>query len=157
MFYADDGLGAGSLEEVLNFWKNLQAHGPLLGCFPNATKTWLITKPQFEARAKELFPDLNVTVHGHSYLGSFIGTELSTKKFAEELVNEWKKDIGALVHIAKHDPQLAYSAYVFGTSKRWKFVCRTTPHITEAMQKLKALSEKIIFQQQWALNHVLKK
>ena len=45
-------------------------------------------------------------------------------------------DIEALAEIAKSDPQIAYSAYVFGTSKRWQFVCRTTPGISDSMQKL---------------------
>ena len=118
------------------WWKNLQTQGPLLGYFPNAGKTWLITKPEFHDQAKLLFPDVNITVDGHEYLGSFIGSKKSTENFVEEQVKEWAADIEALAEIARIDPQLAYSGYAFGTSKRWQFVCRTTPGIGNPLKKL---------------------
>ena len=43
------------------------------------------------------------------------------------------------MEVAKSDPQLAYCAYVFGTSKRWQFVSRTTPGISEPLKKLEEL------------------
>ena len=74
---------------------------------------------------------MNITTDGHKYLGSFIGNEEATKIFIEEKVKEWTKDIDALAEIAQSEPQLAYNAYVFGTSRRWQFVCRTTPGIAD--------------------------
>ena len=38
--------------------------------------------------------------------------------------------------VAKKEPQLAYAGYVYGTSKRWSFVSRTTPNVGEHMKKL---------------------
>ena len=46
------------------------------------------------------------------------------------MIKEWTEDIEALAKIAEYDPQLVYTAYVFGTSRRWQYVCRTTPKIS---------------------------
>ena len=67
----------------------------------------MITKPQFFNQAQELFPDVNVTVEGHTVLGSFIGNSEGAEKFMQEKVKEWSEDIEALVKIAEFDPQLA--------------------------------------------------
>ena len=139
IFYADDGSGAGTLEQLKKWWENLQVHGPLVGYFPNAPKTWLVVKPGHEERANELFPDINVTSEGHKFLGSFIGTPEATSLFVKEEVDAWEKDIRALANIAKKEPQLAYTAYVYGTSQRWKFLCRTTPGIAETIKHLESV------------------
>ncbi len=54
----------------------------------------------------------------------------------DEKVKEWINDINALAKIAKSEPQLVHAAYVYGTSKKWAFVCRTTPNVSEHMKKL---------------------
>ena len=54
-------------------------------------------------------------------------------------------DVEALAKIAQTEPQLAYAAYVYGTSKRWSFVSRTTPNIAKHMRKLEyAIKETLI-------------
>lgn len=145
IFYADDGGGAGSLDDLHSWWQDLQQQGPPLGYFPNATKTWLIVKPEHQQRAEEMFADVNITSEGHKYLSSFIGNAQETVKFVEKQIDEWSNDIDALVEIAESEPQLDYCAYVFGTSRRSQFVCRTTPNITEPLTKLENLiREKLI-------------
>ena len=64
VFYANDGAGAGTLDNISAWWKDLQVQGPFLGYFPNAEKTWLIVKPEHAVRASVLFPDINVTSEG---------------------------------------------------------------------------------------------
>ena len=73
------------------------------------------------------------------FSGSFIGTPEATEAFVKSQIEEWEKDINALAAIAATEPQLAYSAYVYGTSHRWQFVCRTTPGISNAMKALETL------------------
>ena len=51
-------------------------------------------------------------------------------------MNEWIEDVNALAKIAKTEPQCAYSAYVYGMSKRWAFICRTTPDVNQQMRRL---------------------
>ena len=143
--YADDGVLAGKVISTYNDWLDLKKLGPAYGFFPEPTKTWCIVKPEFEDNARSLFTDVNITVTGHKYLGSFIGNPKETSEFVTKQIEEWKEDIEALVEVAKTEPQLAYSAYVFGTSKRWQFVCRTTPGIAQALQPLEDLiREKLI-------------
>ena len=139
IFYADDGTGAGKLTDLSDWWQDLQVRGPLFGYFPRSDKTWLIVKPIHLARAKLLFPDINVTTDGHVALGSFIGTPEATNTFVREKVLEWERDIDDLVKIAETEPQLAYTAYVYGMSRRWQFICRTTPAVSEAMESLEEL------------------
>ena len=110
IFYADDGGGGGTLDELSCWWKDIQNQGPIFGYFPNSSKTWLIVKEQHLKRAKQLFPDTNVTTEGHKYLGSYIGSEDGTRKFVEKQIEDWSKDIDALINIASSEPQLAYSA-----------------------------------------------
>ena len=77
-----------------------------------------------------MFPGINVTDQGYKYLGSYIGSEASQAQYVNTQVNEWIDDVNALAKIAKTEPQCAYSAlYVYGMSKRWTFICRTTPDV----------------------------
>ena len=45
-------------------------------------------------------------------------------------------DVTGLAEIASAEPQLAYAAFVYGTSKRWNFLARTTPGISNLLYKL---------------------
>ena len=146
IFYADDGSAGGKLDNLHDWWLDLQVTGPPLGYFPKAAKSWLVVKPEHAERGRLLFPDINVTAEGHKFLGSFIGSHEATTKFVEDQIrDEWTKDIEALAEIAKSEPQLAFSAYTFGTSKRWQFVTRTTPNISVSLQKLETLiREKLL-------------
>ncbi len=110
---------------------------------PKPSKTWLIVKEEFVDLAKRLFPDLtsksgelNITTEGHKYLGSYIGTKEGKTEFMKKQIQSWEDDIRSLTEIASREPQLAYSAFLFGASKRWTFVARTTPDITEDLKKL---------------------
>ena len=51
-------------------------------------------------------------------------------------MDEWEKDIKELSAIAEREPQAAYSAFIYGTSKRWMFVARTTPNSSEVFRHL---------------------
>ena len=55
---------------------------------------------------------------GHKYLGSYLCSEEGHKEYVIEQIEDWKKDITGLSDIASSEPQLAYSAFVYGTSKR---------------------------------------
>ena len=51
-------------------------------------------------------------------------------------IKEWQKDIEGLAQIASSEPQLSYAAFVYGTSKRWNFLARTTPGISDLLFRL---------------------
>ena len=86
-----------------------------------------------EQTIKKAFPDLQISVIGKRYLGSLIGTSKEKDKFMEEKVEEWCEDLNQLSDIAKREPQLVYSAFCFGLSKRWDYVCRKTPGVADRL------------------------
>ena len=55
IWYADDAGAGGILQDLKKWWDKLNIHGPQLGYFPEATKTWLVVKPQFKSKAEEIF------------------------------------------------------------------------------------------------------
>ena len=136
VWYADDAAAGGKLESLKVWWAALCQTGPMFGYHPKPTKTWVIVKPGKEEEARALFPGLNVTSVGRRYLGSYIGTEEGKDDFINEKVVQWIKEIDEISEIAKREPQLAYSAYIFGICKRWNYVCRTTPNISTHLRKL---------------------
>ena len=145
VFYADDGATGGKLDAVSHFWRYLQEDGPKYGYFVNPSKSYLIVKPGVRKEAEELFPNVNITTEGHRYLGSFIGTEEGTKKFVQDQVKLWLRDLEGLCNIAQHEPHLSYCAYIYGTSKRWNYIMRTTPQISEHLEDIESyISKKLI-------------
>ena len=56
--------------------------------------------------------------------------------FNSSNIFDWIDDVNALAKIAKSEPQPAYAAYVYGMSKRWAFLCRTTPNVSKQMRRL---------------------
>ena len=58
------------------------------------------------------------------------------KDFVSDQIKSWSKDILDLARIAKSEPQLAYAAFVYGTSKKWIYLTRTTPNVSELLKPL---------------------
>ena len=133
VYYADDAASAGKLNGIAEWWEQLKEQGPAYGYFPKPSKSWLIVKPKYYEKAKQLFPDVNITDKGHRYLGSYIGCESGLEEFVRGEMESWKEDIEGLCKIALSEPQLAYSAFLYGTSKRWNFLARTTPGVSELL------------------------
>ena len=119
------------------WWDKIKARGPGYGYFPNPRKSWLIVKPQYQDEAKSLFPDVNITTEGQRYLGSFIGTEEGKRQFVKNEVQKWAEEISTIADIGRTEPQLAYSAYTVGISKRWSYLLRTTPDIADLLEPIK--------------------
>ena len=140
VFYADDGAAGGRLEDLVEYWKFLQEEGPKYGYFVNPAKTYLIVKADYKEDAETAFQDVNITLEGHRYLGSYIGTKAGTERFVDQQIEQWTKDIDGICNAAEHEPHLAYSAYTYGTSKRWNYLMRTTPSISH---KLEGIEEDI--------------
>ena len=136
IWFADDSGAAGRLKALKIWWDTLQASGPVYGYFPKPSKTWLIVKEEYQEEAKSLFPDLNITTEGCRYLGSFIGTESGKTTFIQAKCVEWIEEIKGLASIAQHEPHLAYAAFVYGSSRRWSFLMRTTPDIAVNLQPI---------------------
>ena len=55
VWFADDATAGGSLTGLHEWWSGLQSLGPSNGYFVNASKPWLIVKPEYLNVALELF------------------------------------------------------------------------------------------------------
>ena len=133
IWFADDAGAGGKLEHIVKWWDEITSVGPYYGYFPKPSKSWLIVKPNYLEEAQRVFEGrgVNITAHGHErYLGTPIGTEDFIKKTVGDKIKIWIEELRELVNIAKQEPQLAYSAYTFGLCKRWIYLMRTTPNVS---------------------------
>ena len=86
-WYADDASASGRLLSLRKWWENLTSIGPAYGYHANASKTWLITKHSYIAKAQELFGDtqVNITTQGRPYLGAALGSQEFMKTYVQLL------------------------------------------------------------------------
>ena len=132
-WYADDATGAGSLDELRKWWDGLNEMGPSLGYYPNAKKCWLITKPEKENEAKELFGDtaINISTQGQKHLGAVLGSRTHLEDYVKGKVGDWVEQLAKLAEFAAANPQTSYAAFTFGLKHRWSYLLRTLPDIEE--------------------------
>ena len=89
VWYADDASAAGKVDALRQWWDLLSSLGPKFGYFPNASKTWLITKSEHLASiASATFAGsgVQVTPAGRPYLGAAIGTSEFVHSYVESKV-----------------------------------------------------------------------
>ena len=72
-----DTSAAGGIKELRRWWDLLVRIGPNYGYYPNASKTWLIVKPDSLLWAQTAFKEsgVSITSEGRKHLGAAIGTE----------------------------------------------------------------------------------
>ena len=147
-WYADDSSAAGTLQSIAIWFNELCEKGPRVGYFPNPSKCHVIVKNEHSLeRARELFRGSGVkfTLHGRPYLGSAIGTAAFIKSHVEAKVLEWVRDVEQLSEIALTEPHTAYYAYINSLSRRWTYLIRTLPDISEQLVPLEdAIKESLI-------------
>ena len=136
--YADDACAYGRLLDLRHWWDKLCKDGPGFGYFPNACKTWLVTKDRCRTEAETVFTGTNVklTSEGRPYLGSAIGSNSYIKQFVEEKVEDWSADVTQLAKIALSQPHVAYSAFNKGLASRWIYALRTVAGVARLLQPL---------------------
>ena len=73
--FADDLSAVGKGEGLKPWWDALAEIGPSFGYFPQPKKSWLIVKPQFEEKIREIFQgtEIQISVRGERHLGAVIG------------------------------------------------------------------------------------
>ena len=71
VWFADDAAAAGSLADLLVWWKQLSGLGPGYGYYVNASKSWLVVKEDYYDTACTLVAgtSLRITTEGRPYLG----------------------------------------------------------------------------------------
>ena len=146
-WFADDATVSGSLDDVKKWWNDLSESGPVLGYFPNAKKCWLITKPEREDAAREVFSNtaINITSEGNKHLGAVLGSRSFLEEYVGEKVEDWVHQVSKLAEFAISQPQACYAAFTVGLRHRWTYCLRTLPDITDLLAPLEhAISEVLI-------------
>ena len=62
IWYADDAASMGNIHQIQEWWSQLLKLGPGYGYFPNAAKTWLITKDKHLSRAQTMFDGTGIQI-----------------------------------------------------------------------------------------------
>ncbi|CAB4006460.1 Hypothetical predicted protein [Paramuricea clavata] len=96
--FADELSGAGRLVQLRSRWDNIVSHGPLLGYYPRADKSWLIVKPDLLVAAEEIFAgaDVRISTDGHKYLGGYFGSEQGKNEYIRSLLERWSNQLRVL-------------------------------------------------------------
>ena len=138
VWYADDAAAAGKISSLREWWDKLSTTGPMFGYFPNASKSWLVTKHTSLSDANAAFAGtgVNITPHGRPYLGTAIGTSDYVSSHVKTKVQEWSSYIQQLALIAKSQPHASFSAFTHGLSSKWTYISRTTPDINDLLLPL---------------------
>ena len=112
--------------------------GPKFGCNPEASKCWLIVKPQLVKEAEKLFENTktNITVNGKRHLGAVIGSQEYRDEYVinktDQIANEWNN----LCEIAKLEPQAAYSCFVSGFKHKLNYILKTISDISHPLKPI---------------------
>ena len=145
--FADDLSGAEKLINLRLWWDNIFTFGPLLGYYPNASKTWLVVKPQLLSEARRIFEGtgIKITVEGRKHLGGFVGTREAEEQYATKKITELTEMIISLADIAKSEPHCAYAVFVKGFQHKLNYYIRVLPNIAGLLAPLDhAIDNKLI-------------
>ena len=116
---ADDISGAGSLDDLIIWWKSVISEGKRFGYLVNEKKSWLLLKDSGKLQeAQCLFSNtgIKLTTDGQRHLGVAIGTSNFRAQYAAEKVTKWCNELHRLADFAKTQPHAAYSAFTHGIS-----------------------------------------
>ena len=114
--------------------------GPKYGYYPQASKTILIVKERFEAKAKAIFgkSGIKISTRGERHMGAVVGSERFKDEYVSNKVEKWVQDIEQLSNIAKDEPQSALSSFTRAISNKCTYVQTTVPctgHLFQPFRK----------------------
>ena len=126
------------LLDLRDWWDRLVSCGEDYGYSANASKTWLVVKPEHLAGAKVIFADSGVqfTSEGRRHLGAALGTKSFTEAFVTKRVQYWVQEIDTLSSNALSQPHAAFAALTHGLISKWNYLQRAMPDIGELFQPL---------------------
>ena len=87
---------------------------------------------------RAIFEDTGIqfTTQGRRYLGAAIGSADFVQSFVNDKVKEWSDELFRLSEIGLTQPHAAYSALTHGLLRRWTFLSRTMPGISDFFSPL---------------------
>jgi len=137
-WYADDSQAAGKLRALRKWWDTLVLNGPPIGYFPKPSKTFLVVKKGLLEQAKLMFAGtgVNIVGGGQRDLGAAIGSETFVRKYLQDKVEKWTKQLECLSAIARTQPHAAHAGFVHGVRGKWSFCQRVMSQVADLMQPL---------------------
>ena len=114
--FADDLSAGGSLSNFKKLLKAVCNLGPKFNCNPEASKFWLIVKPQLVKEAEKLFENtkINITVTAKRHIGAVIGSQECRDGYEINKSYQIANEVNNLYQIVKLEPQDAYNCFVSG-------------------------------------------
>ena len=147
-FFADDLTLAGKSRDVAGAMKSVIKHGPSLGYFAAAAKSWVICAEWAEAAARDAMGAQDLTIQytrGHRYVGGFVGSDEAEVCWIEPQVKTWVQGVESLAKVALRYPQSAYTGLVWSLQAEWQYFCRVCPRAREFLGPVEAaLREKFL-------------
>ena len=127
----------GKIGDLHNWWERLTTIGPGFGYFPNAAKTWLVTKEGYHDSATSTFANTGMNnTNGRPYIVAAIGSKEYVKEEVESKVKEWITSVKCLAKIAETQPHAAFSALTHGMMAKWTYLSHTIPGIDPLLRPL---------------------
>eukprot|EP01002_Notosolenus_urceolatus_P010152 NODE_366_length_2164_cov_31.720095_g170_i3.p1 GENE.NODE_366_length_2164_cov_31.720095_g170_i3~~NODE_366_length_2164_cov_31.720095_g170_i3.p1 ORF type:complete len:608 (+),score=122.93 NODE_366_length_2164_cov_31.720095_g170_i3:111-1826(+) len=155
-WYADDSACVGSVETAAKWMAHLKTMGEPHGYEVNMKKTIAIVKASAYHDYMKHFGDMatEIEVHtvdqdgeidaqvlerfvactleksdddlGRRYLGGGIGGQGFRRRYVEEKVKVWCRELSTVAEMAKVNPQAAHCLLTKGVVSKWRFLMRTT-------------------------------
>ena len=144
--FADDLAGGGTLVQLRRWWDTIIEMGKYIGYSAKPSKSWLIVKEEYYDIAVEMFEGtgIQITKEGKRHLGAVIGSADFKHEYVTDLINGWIEALKNLNIIAKVEPHLAYTAYVFGFQHKYTYFLRTIPSISNELKRLDAAIDEYL-------------
>ena len=130
IWLADDATGAGTIQQLKEWWDAVIDLGNKFGYYVNQLKSWIIVKNDEDLeKAKATFENdgINFTKDSKRHLGAAIGSDQFKAYYASKKVDEWCDEIEVLSNFAKSQPQAAYAAFCHGQQHKFSYFMRTIP------------------------------
>ena len=139
--------GVGEILDLNLWWDSILENGPYLGYNVNESKSWLIVKKEYLNLASEIFVEsaIQITTKGHRHLGAFVGNEETKKKYVNEKVDNWVKQINRLSEFACTQPYAAFIALLRGIKHKYTYVMRTISDLLKPLYDAINKFIKVIF------------
>lgn len=146
-WFADDAASGGKLTRLRLWWDTLSAKGPLFGYYPNAIKTYLLTKPDRLEEAAHTFAGtgVQITSEGRRYLGGALGSGPFQLESLAATVTNWSAEVRRLAQFATVQPHAAFAAFTHGLIGRWTYAIRVNPVASDdRLQALEGVISQVL-------------
>ena len=147
-WFADDAASGGRLASLRLWWDALSTIGPQYGYYPNATKTYLLVKPNQLTDAQRIFSStgVQVTSEGRRYLGGAFGSAEFCENCLCGKVSDWEEEIRRLAVFAATQLHASFASLVHGVINKWFYALRVaSPSSSNLLKPLEqAISQVLI-------------